>query len=340
MALTDLLKSKKLPIGVFAGAQKGPQPAKIYITMDYDEYFSKLVGIKGFTVKTFNSGDKVVGTVAFEIPVTPPTVKLDFGSSNESSDVVQVGEVVLPKYQKAIQIRWESFFPYDTSAPYLSTNSRNLSWGSLSRMGSEFKNIFVTQNNYPEVYINIFKHLAKTKQPISLSMTFYEGGNLPSIKMTLDTFQCDPESNGDYNYSISFVEWTDLTPKRLNSKGETEPSESKIVKDKQKSKIIQNISKFFDFCKKQYPIISNKLLWAFASYNGIRNFIFDSSLKIWKIKGSLQDLGGRFGILNNILGKSKITSSDTQAISQSLKKLSYTKASQQLADLLKQNMPS
>ena len=37
-------------------------------------------------------------------------------------------------------------------------------------------------------------------------------------------------------------------------------------------------------------------------------------------------------------GVSKITSKDTAAVSNSLKKLSFTKASKQMADLLKQNM--
>ena len=80
------------------------------------------------------------------------------------------------------------------------------------------------------------------------------------------------------------------------------------------------------------------LVWAFATYNGVRGLVFDGILKAWKIMGSLQDLSGRFGILNNMFGLSKITSKDTKAVSNSLKKLSFTKASKQMADLLKQNM--
>lgn len=333
MAILDSLKSKKLPIGVFAGVQAAPKPARIFITLKYSD---KFLWLKSFPTFKFTSS-----TIMFEIPVMPPTVEFDTGNSTDSENVTRVGEIVLPKYQKAVQIRWESFFPYDTSAPYLNTTVRNLSWSSVKQIGSsitDMLNSFSQQSASPNTYNKIFSLLSKSKEPFTISMTFYDGGHLPATEVSLETLKYKPENNGDYSYNISLIEYQDIKPKKLNKDGSEVQSTDKKVEDAKKSKILQTVSDCWDFCKKWYPVVSKKLIWAFATYNGIRNLVFDGVLKVWKIKGSLQDLGGRFGILNNLIGASKITSKDTQAVSQALKKLSYTKASQQLAELLKQNM--
>ena len=244
-------------------------------------------------------------------------------------------------------MRWTSFFPYDYNAPYINTNVRNFSWSGIERLAQDTYNTVTNAVNSltgvlqtsapPQVFNQLFEILAKSEEPFTVSMTYYNGGHLPAKKYTLDTFKSNPESNGDYTYSISVVEWTDIKPKLLNNDG-SEIKESDIkVADKFKNKIINSIYNCYTFCKQNYPVVSKKLVWAFATYNGIRNLVFQDILMGWKIKGSLQDLAGRFGILNNILGKSKITRQDTAAVSNSLKQLSFSKASRQLADLLEQN---
>jgi hypothetical protein len=344
----EALKSKKLPIGVFVGMQKGPSPARIFITLNYSEDFDYLRSYKGFVVKSFNAGTKPVGTISFEIPVMPPTVDIDTGNQKDTEMVARVGEVVLPKYKKARQVRWSSFFPYDTSAPYLSTSVRNLTWGSLTKFGSSIKN-FASQtvgsllglsqeNPTPAVYISIFEALSKSEEPFTMSMTFYEGGNMSAKKYTLDSFKTNPENNGDFQYSISIVEWTDIRPKLLNNNGDEVKVVDISVPDKIKFKSIKNIQEFWRFAKQCYPTVSKGLVWAFSTYNGVRNLIFEGVLIGWKIKGSLQDLGGRFGILSNMFGLAKITSKDTKEISSSLKKLSFSKASRQLADFINKNI--
>lgn len=342
MANYDFLKSKKLPLGVFAGVRRAPSPARIFITLKYNENFEFLRGTRGFKFTPENE----TSTIVFEIPVMPPTIKVDFGNTKDNENVTRIGEVVLPKYQKAKQFRWESFFPYDTRANYLSTTVRNLSWGSLSDYKDKAVNFYQDAVNSingsyaeptPEKYIKLFELLTQTEEPFIISMTFYEGGNIPATKVTLDTFGAEPENNGDYKYEISLVKWTKIGPKLLNNKGEVIEEESSKVQDSTKSKIIQKLSDFWKFTKKCYGVVSKPLIWAFATYNGVRGLVFDAILKAWKIKGILQDLGGRFGILNNIFGLSKITSKDTKYVSDSLKKLSFTKASKQMAEFLNQN---
>lgn len=340
MANFDFLKSKKLPLGVFAGITKAPSPARIFITLVYNKDFEFLRGMQGFEFKPEDD----TKTIVFEIPVMPPTVKIDFGNSKDTENVTRVGEVVLSKYQKAKQFRWESFFPYDLRAPYLSTSVRNLSWGTLENYKEDVKNYVKDSwnkikktNATPEIYIKIFEILTQTEEPFIISMTFYDGGNLPATKVTLDTFGAEPENNGDYSYEISLVKWTKIGPKLLDTKGAVVDEGTVKVQDSIKFKQIKNIKDFWKWTKQCYGVVSKSLIWAFATYNGARNLIFDGILKAWKIKGSLQDLGGRFGILSNMFGLSKITSKDTQAISKSLKQLSFTKASKQMAEFLNQN---
>lgn len=334
------LMSRKLPIGVFAGVMKAPSPARIFITLTYTKDFEFLRGLQGFK---FNP-EADSKTIVFEIPVMPPTVKLDFGNSKDSENVNRIGEVVLPKYKKATQFRWESFFPYDVHSPYLSTSVRNLSWGSLADYKDRVKdfvqdawNSIKKTNASPEIYIKIFDVLTQTEEPFTISMTFYDGGNIPATKVTLDSFGAEPENNGDYKYEISLVKYTKIGPKLLDTKGNVVDSQSVKVQDGIKFKQISNIRDFWKWVKQCYPVVSKSLMWAFATYNGVRYLIFDGVLKAWKIKGTLQDLGGRFGVLNNMFGLSKITSKDTKYISNSLKKLSFTKASKQMAEFLNQN---
>lgn len=348
MAIVDSLKSKKLPLGVFAGVKKGPSPARIFITIDYVPELEYCRGVRGFTVTTSQMTDKPTGTISFEIPVTPPTVDIDFGNEKDSENVARVGQIVLPKYKQAWQLKWDSFFPYDASAPYLNTSVRNLNLNTVNNLTNTATSLVTNaissltgislQEPVPAVYIGVFDTLAKSEKPLTISMTYYDGGSLRARKYSLQTFRTRPLNNGDYEYSISFVEWTDIKPKLLDSSGAQVPTSNIKVQDSIKFKNIQNIQDFWNFCKQCYPVVSKKLVWAFSTYNGIRNLIFEGVVIGWKIKGSLQDLGGRFGILSNILGVSKITSKDTAAVSESLKKLSFSKASAQLADILQQNI--
>lgn len=352
MPILDLLKSKKLPVGVFAGVKTAPGPARIMIDLTYTKDFSFLLQMNGFTTVPENATEKTCRIIKFDIPVTPPTIKIDFGNSKDTENVTRIGEVVLPKYQKAKQFRWESFFPYDLNAKYINTSVRNLSWGTLSQYKNTvsgfvsdakqsvkdiFKNV-VKPVATPETYIKIFETLAKTEKPFTIAMTFYSGGDIPETKVTLESFSTEPENNGDYKYEIALVEWTNIKPKKLDSSGnKTNDASDSKPDDSIKFKQINNLSDFWKWAKQCYATVSKPLLWAFATYNGARNLIFDGVLKAWKIKGSLQDLGGRFGILSNMFGMSKITSKDTQAVSNSLKQLSFTKASKQMAELLNQN---
>lgn len=343
----NFLKSKKLPIGVFAGIKRAPAPARIFIDLKYSEKWAFLLYVKGVKTTPKDADASNCRLLTFEIPVTPPTIQIDFGNSKDTENVTRIGEVVLPKYKKAMQFRWESFFPYDLSAKYLNTTVRNLSFESLKKYKEQAQEMYSDVQDAlkgiervtptPALYINIFNILSQTEEPFTISMKFYDGGNLDCFDVTLDSFNTEPENNGDYKYNISLVEWTDISPKLLDGDGNVVRRGEENVDDGTATAQITGLAKFWKFVKQCYGVASKALVFAFATYNGIRNLAFDGILKAWKIKGALQGLAGRFGILSNMFGLPKITSKDTKFVSDSLKKLSFTKASKQMAEFLNQN---
>lgn len=363
MAVVSSLK--KGIINPLTFLRRGPGPAKIYIEIEYDDKWKYLLGYKGFKQQGSLLGGLITAAfsiytgfkinppqnqvpIRFQIPVMPPTIQIDTGSGNESTNVAQIGEVVMPKYMKAKQFRFESFFPYDDTAPYINTTVRQSGLKGLASTAvgliRDLTEITKATAN-PEVYINIFEELSKSQIPLKISMNFYQGGNIYWTPVTVNTFQYEPENNGDYKYSLSLVEWKDISPTKLNNDGTPAFKSTNTLKDiicSAKSKVGQTIgyaseiTKWWNICKGAYSIVSKNLIFWVAKYNGIKNLTYINKGDFtWKFKSSFQSYATRYSIQPNMLGKPSISSSDTPQISESLKKLSFTKASKQMEDYLK-----
>lgn len=338
------------------GIKNGPKPARISIEIPYDEEkWGFLRGLHGFRAvpdspsvwvkilstlvmgswKPFAENiESDIQFIHFEIPVTPPTVSIDFGNSKDTENVTRLGEVVLPKYKKATQYRWESFFPYDMSAPYLKTKTGIMGTFSqisnaVTQIGDNFSQLLGNESRVPtpEVYNRIFKILSNMEIPFSIAMSFYEGGDIESTWVTLDSFQSEPESNGDYKYSISLVEWVDITPAEVDKTGKpvTAP---KLPLPK------TNINKFGQFLNK-WTQFSNLLTSVIKLYAGLKTlFSFNAPLFMMNLRDTTTCATKKIGVPANMFGKSKITVNDAKFVSESLKKLSFTKSSQHLYDLI------
>lgn len=333
----------KLPPIASLGMKQGPSPARIFITLKYIPELNWLGKISGFRFTPTLSNNTETTRIDFEIPVMPATFKLDFGNSKDTKNVVQVGEVVLPKYGKSWQFRWDSFFPYDPDANYVNPTLRGMSWQSLQSYGrqmgrtyQDLKNLTSTKPT-PAVYINLFNLLSDSKIPFEIAISFYDGGHIDSIPVTVDTFSAEPENNGDYKYSISLVEWKDVSPKTVDSQGNITNLIDNQGIDGTLRRNITGLEQFFLMCKECYSVVSKYLIFAVATYNGLANLVFDGSLMYWKFKSSFKSLATNFRIFDNIFGLPKITSKDTSYVNQSLKALSFTKASKQMADFLLNN---
>lgn len=355
---------KKGFINPYTFTTSGPGPAKVYIEIDYKEEWKYLLGYKGFKQEGELLGSLITSGLAklglnvsgpdnqapirFQLPVTPPTIQIDRGNDNDSSNVVQVGEVVLPKYSKAQQFRFDSFFPYDASAPYINTAVKQSGLAGLASSAVDISSSIAELHKAvasPQIYIDIFNKLSKNNIPFKISMNFYQGGNIGWTYVTVNTFQLEPENNGDYKYQLSLIEWTNIAPTKLNPDG-TPAFKSTVtlgdIKTSVKSPFnmslgyANTISHWWNLCKGAYSIVSKNLIFWVAKYNGLKDlFYIRKGDFTWKFKNEFQSYANRYSLLPNIIDKSSISTSDTSRLNEELKKLSFTKASKQMEEYLK-----
>lgn len=56
-----------------------------------------------------------------QIPVNPPAFDVKTSGNNATTEIITLGEVVIPKKKKLSSISWESFFPYESWFPAVRT---------------------------------------------------------------------------------------------------------------------------------------------------------------------------------------------------------------------------
>lgn len=56
-----------------------------------------------------------------QIPVNPETFNVKSAGNNAKTEIITLGEIVIPKRQKLSSISWECFFPYDSWYPAIRT---------------------------------------------------------------------------------------------------------------------------------------------------------------------------------------------------------------------------
>lgn len=56
-----------------------------------------------------------------QIPVNPQTFNVDTSGNNATTEIITLGEIIIPKKKKLSSISWESFFPYESWYPAIRT---------------------------------------------------------------------------------------------------------------------------------------------------------------------------------------------------------------------------
>lgn len=56
-----------------------------------------------------------------QIPVNPETFNVRVGGNNEVTEIISLGDIVIPKNKRLAEIEWESFFPYESWHPAVRT---------------------------------------------------------------------------------------------------------------------------------------------------------------------------------------------------------------------------
>lgn len=329
------------------------KPAKIFMSFDWDNSISAQL-----SKTTFQRIGNDKRRVMFQLPVTPETVKIDMGNEVETNTIVQTGEVVLPRYKKAVQVRFESLFPFDATAPYVSKQDTMLDkFKAFTKNGilgtQKSGNLQAlrdkTEPAMPTDYFKVFEYLAKKKLPLAFTMTFYDGGHIETKQFTISAFDAEPENNGDYKYNIALAEWTDIKPRLLNDPTPTVDDSIKchdsFVETAKDSELwwkeidtsnIQNVclsklADLYNIVYKSYGTVSKGILDAVLTYNGIKSGIFYTSTGFLKLKGTFSNFAGKVGIGSNMAGTSKISSVDTSSISTLIKQIDTAKFKSQLA---------
>ena len=325
MDLMNTLTTKTRSLGSFVGGVDGVKPASVYIS------FPDVPELAHLNMQPFErSGAEQNKRITFKLPVTPETIKLDNGSDTDKNSIVQTGEVTLPKYKKSVQMRFDSFFPYDYTAPYVNSKSIKDAFrtNTSSLLKSEVKQ---TWKDYidskapakPTHYIELFKVSAKMNVPITIAVTYYDGGDIDAMTMTVDAFSSEPESNGDYKYSLSLVEWTDVRP-QIEGVINNEPTAAQVLADRLVRAPLPTspaAGDWWSFCKYWYGSCSAKLLKYVAMYNKIKTVSYFGVIQAIKLKGFFSSFSGKLGIASNMLGKTKITSNDSATVSASIKSI-------------------
>ena len=151
---------------------------------NYGLYFSK----RGTTIR---------------IPVNPQEYPIKSPGDNTRYNVLNIGEIIVPRIPKLKQTSWESYFPGDPD-------------DSLSVIGNGFKP--------PEFYIDTFNEYQSTGEPVRfIANRYMENGdpifdtNMLVIVEDFDYREKGGET-GDFYYTISLSEYRDFSPQRVTTR--------------------------------------------------------------------------------------------------------------------------
>ena len=85
-----------------------------------------------------------------QIPVNPSKFQVKTPGNNATTEIISLGEIVIPRTKKLSTISWESFFPYESWYPAIRTNG-------------SFKS--------SEYYLNFIDKIRKNCKPCHLTVT-------------------------------------------------------------------------------------------------------------------------------------------------------------------------
>lgn len=133
----------------------------------------------------------IAGGREITIPVLPAKLKVTSAGKNETTTVLELGEILILRKKGLRAIAWDSFFPAN-SAPYVT--------GRITD---------------PASIVQAIQRARDTETPIRFLIT---GTDLDvNVRMGVDTFDYEERGGevGDFYYSIKLTEWKDYSPRRI-----------------------------------------------------------------------------------------------------------------------------
>ncbi len=132
------------------------------------------------------------GKELFQIPVNPEKIDVNNGSSNQSINITDLGEITIIQGRKQIQFSFSSFFPK-----------------------TKFNGISVYELLSPNDYVEKIERWKASKKPIQIVIT---GANI-DIYCTIESFNYYHIGGdiGTIYYSISLKEYREVSIRKVNT---------------------------------------------------------------------------------------------------------------------------
>lgn len=137
-----------------------------------------------------------------QIPVAPAEITTDYPTDNKKYDVLDIGEIVVPRLPKLSKWSWDSFFPAFDGMPYIQNTPQGL------RPPSFYQNFLLGCRNSKTVL-----RLIITRTMDDGSTPFFNTNTLAIIE-DFSTTEKGGEL-GDLYYKISFSEYRTFSPRTV-----------------------------------------------------------------------------------------------------------------------------
>lgn len=133
------------------------------------------------------------GNKKVKIPVNPEEPVIHRPTNHKKYEVLELGEIVVPRKPSLKTVSWESFFPWDTSASYVNSGARE-----------------------PGYYVELLEKAMEKKQTGRLVIT-RSGSYDTNMKCLVTSFETRDEGGepGDVYYSLELEEYRPHGPQTV-----------------------------------------------------------------------------------------------------------------------------
>ena len=129
--------------------------------------------------------------LVIQFPINPEELKVKIEGSNETKEVVKLGEINIAKDKKLSTIEFESFLPKDNIYPFIRTKN---------------------QFQEPKYYINFIEKVRQDKKPIR----FIVSDTDINLMVLIESFEYGYKyGSNDVNFTISIKEYREVKVKEV-----------------------------------------------------------------------------------------------------------------------------
>lgn len=180
--------------------------------------------------------------VTIRLPVNPSELSIKTKSSNKTYELVNLGEINIPRSVPLCDISFKSFLPNNPDYPFVVTKN-------------DFK--------YPKFYIDKFAEYKTKRKPVSF--TIARQSNVSSadfstnMLVTIEDFEVTEKAGalGEWNYTIHLKEYREFSSKKINiQESPTQNTQTAIETQSQRP--------LTKTPEKQYIVKSGDTLWIIA----------------------------------------------------------------------------